>query len=97
MWSRLITVVEEMWSTVCRTAFSLIISESQDFACDLLDADGEETLAHSPRAMPVFNLTLPNAIKAMLKRPPRDAETRRRAGHQRPLDVRRPPVRHRRG
>ena len=71
MWSRLITIVEEMWSTVCRTAFSLIISESQDFACDLLDADGE-TLAHSPRAMPVFNLTLPNAVKAMMRRFPRE-------------------------
>jgi 5-oxoprolinase (ATP-hydrolysing) len=71
MWSRLITVVEEMWSTVCRTAFSLIISESQDFACDLLDPDGE-TLAHSPRAMPVFNLTLPLAVKSILKRFPRE-------------------------
>lgn len=71
MWSRLITVVEEMWSTVCRTAFSLIISESQDFACDILDPDGE-TLAHSPRAMPVFNLTLPMAVKALLKRYPGD-------------------------
>jgi 5-oxoprolinase (ATP-hydrolysing)/N-methylhydantoinase A len=71
MWSRLVTVVEEMWGTVCRTAFSLIISESQDFACDLLDEDGE-TLAHSPRAMPVFNLTLPNAVKAMLKKFPRE-------------------------
>lgn len=69
MWSRLVTVVEEMWSTVCRTAFSLIISESQDFACDLLDPDGE-TLAHSPRAMPVFNLTLPMAVKTLLKRFP---------------------------
>jgi hypothetical protein len=32
-----VTVVEEMWLTVCRTAFSLVISEAQDFACDLLD------------------------------------------------------------
>ena len=72
MWSRLITVVEEMWLTVCRTAFSLIISEAQDFACELLDPDGE-TLAHSPRAMPVFNLTLPRAVKALLERYP--AET----------------------
>ena len=39
------TVVDEMWLTVCRTAFSLIISEAQDFACELLDAKGE-TLAH---------------------------------------------------
>ncbi|MFV0383248.1 hydantoinase B/oxoprolinase family protein [Paracoccus sp. (in: a-proteobacteria)] len=65
MWSRLVNVVEEMWLTVCRTAFSLVIAESQDFACELLDKDGE-TLAHSPRAMPVFNLTLPRAVKALL-------------------------------
>jgi 5-oxoprolinase (ATP-hydrolysing) len=74
MWSRLITVVEEMWQTVCRTAFSLIVSEAQDFACDLLDAAGE-SLAHSPRAMPVFNLTLPNAVQALLRKFP--AETLR--------------------
>jgi 5-oxoprolinase (ATP-hydrolysing)/N-methylhydantoinase A len=72
MWSRLVTVVEEMWLTVCRTAFSLVISEAQDFACELLDPEGE-TLAHSPRAMPVFNLTLPRAVKALLDRYP--AET----------------------
>ena len=66
MWSRMITVVEEMWLTVCRTAFSLVISEAQDFACDLLDVNGD-TLAHSPRAMPVFNITLPMAAKALLK------------------------------
>jgi N-methylhydantoinase A/oxoprolinase/acetone carboxylase beta subunit/N-methylhydantoinase B/oxoprolinase/acetone carboxylase alpha subunit len=74
MWSRLITVVEEMWSTVVRTAFSLIISEAQDFACELLDAGGE-TLAHSPRAMPVFNLCMPRAVKALLAKYP--AETLR--------------------
>ncbi len=69
MWSRLVTVVEEMWHTICRTAFSLIVSEAQDFACDLLDARGE-SLAHSPRAMPVFNLTLPRAVKALLEKFP---------------------------
>ena len=74
MWSRLVNVVEEMWLTVCRTAFSLVISEAQDFACELLDKDGE-TLAHSPRAMPVFNLCLPRAVKALLARYP--AETLR--------------------
>jgi 5-oxoprolinase (ATP-hydrolysing)/N-methylhydantoinase A len=74
MWSRLVNVVEEMWLTVCRTAFSLVISEAQDFACELLDQHGE-TLAHSPRAMPVFNLTLPRAVKALLERYP--AETLR--------------------
>ena len=69
MWSRLVTVVEEMWHTICRTAFSLIVSEAQDFACDLLDAKGD-SLAHSPRAMPVFNLTLPRAVKALLEKFP---------------------------
>ncbi len=69
MWSRLVTVVEEMWHTICRTAFSLIVSEAQDFACDLLDANGD-SLAHSPRAMPVFNLTLPRAVKALLAKFP---------------------------
>src|SRR5262249_38873680 len=63
------TVVEEMWHTIVRTAFSLIISEAQDFACDLLDPDGE-SLAHSPRAMPVFNLTVPIAVKALLQKFP---------------------------
>ncbi|MET0428306.1 MAG: hydantoinase B/oxoprolinase family protein [Microvirga sp.] len=71
MWSRLVTVAEEMWHTVCRTAYSLIISESQDFGCSILDADGE-TLAHSSRVMPVFNLTLPNVVKAVLARYPVD-------------------------
>lgn len=69
MWSRLVTVSEEMWHTVCRTAYSLIISESQDFGCSILDARGE-TLAHSSRVMPVFNLTLPMVVKATLERYP---------------------------
>ena len=71
MWARLVTVVEEMWHTIVRTAFSLIVSEAQDFATDLLDPQGE-SLAHSPRAMPVFNLTVPIAVKAILKRYPPD-------------------------
>ncbi|HMK80331.1 MAG TPA: hydantoinase B/oxoprolinase family protein, partial [Xanthobacteraceae bacterium] len=72
MWSRLVTVVDEMWLTVIRTAFSLIISEAQDFACELLDAKGEP-LVHSPRAMPVFNLCLPRTVKALLEKFPPDS------------------------
>jgi 5-oxoprolinase (ATP-hydrolysing) len=71
MWSRLVNVVDEMWLTVCRTAFSLVISEAQDFASEILSPEGE-TLAHSPRAMPVFNLTLPRAVKALLEYYPAD-------------------------
>src|SRR5262245_20045376 len=69
MWSRLVNIVEECWLTVWRTAFSLIIGEAQDFACEILDAHGN-SLAHSPRAMPVFNLTLPLAVRAILARFP---------------------------
>lgn len=66
MWSRMINITEECWTTIWRTAFSTIIGEAQDFGCELLDVRGE-SLAHSPRSMPVFNLTLPRAVKALLQ------------------------------
>ncbi len=69
MWSRMINIAEECWHTVIRTAFSLIIGEAQDFACEILDARGRQ-IVHSPRAMPVFNLTLPVAVNAMIERYP---------------------------
>ena len=69
LWSRLINITEECWHTVIRTAFSLIIGEAQDFACEILDAKGRQ-IAHSPRAMPVFNLTLPMAVNAMIEKHP---------------------------
>ena len=69
MWRRMINIAEESWHTVIRTAFSLIIGEAQDFACEILDPKGRQ-IAHSPRAMPVFNLTLPLAVEAMTARFP---------------------------
>ena len=66
MWSRLINITEECWVTIWRTAFSTIIGEAQDFGCELLDA-GANSIAHSPRSMPVFNLTLPRAVRALLE------------------------------
>jgi 5-oxoprolinase (ATP-hydrolysing)/N-methylhydantoinase A len=71
MWSRLITISEECWQAVIRTAFSLIIGEAQDFACELLDVQGD-SIAHSPRAMPVFNITLMEAAKFLLAEFPAD-------------------------
>lgn len=65
MWSRLTNIAEECWITLWRTAFSLIIGDAQDFGCELLDAHGE-SLAHAHRSMPVFNLTLPQAVRALL-------------------------------
>lgn len=69
LWSRLVNITEECWVTLWRTAFSMIIGEAQDFGCELLDARGK-SLAHSPRSMPVFNLTLPRAVDALLQRFP---------------------------
>jgi 5-oxoprolinase (ATP-hydrolysing) len=66
MWSRLINISEECWVTIWRTAFSTIIGEAQDFGCELLDARAQ-SIAHSPRSMPVFNLTLPRAVEALFK------------------------------
>ncbi|HEV8338938.1 MAG TPA: hydantoinase B/oxoprolinase family protein [bacterium] len=66
MWSRLINITEECWVTIWRTAFSTIIGEAQDFGCELLDARAN-SVAHSPRSMPVFNLTLPRAVRALLE------------------------------
>jgi 5-oxoprolinase (ATP-hydrolysing) len=71
MWSRLINIAEECWITIWRTAFSLIIGEAQDFGCELFGPDAE-SIAHSPRSMPVFNLTLPLAVRHLLAAFPRD-------------------------
>ena len=69
MWSRMINITEECWQTVIKTAFSLVIGEAQDFGCEILDSKGNQ-IVHSPRAMPVFNLTLPRAVKAMIDKFP---------------------------
>jgi len=65
MWSRLINIVEECYVTIGRTAFSTIVGEVNDFACELLDVHGNP-IVHSPRSMPVFNLILPGVTKKVL-------------------------------
>jgi N-methylhydantoinase B/oxoprolinase/acetone carboxylase alpha subunit len=65
MWSRLISIADEMWTTVLRTAVSTIIGAAQDFGCELLDERGN-SLAHSYRSMPVFNLVMPESTRQML-------------------------------
>ena len=97
MWSRLVTVVEEMWHTICRTAFSLIVSEAQDFACDLLDARRRFAGAFAARHAGVQPDPAARGEGAAGEIPAGDAAAGRRAGHQRSVALRRPPVRHRRG
>lgn len=71
MWSRLVNISEECWITIWRTAFSTIIGEAQDFGCELFDANAE-SIAHSPRSMPAFNLTLPLAVQHVLRAFPKE-------------------------
>ena len=72
MWSRMLNVAEEMWSTVLRTAVSTIIASANDFGCEVLDAEGR-SIAHAYRSMPVFNMTMPNVTKEILKKYPVDS------------------------
>ncbi|MFQ5933508.1 MAG: hydantoinase B/oxoprolinase family protein [Dehalococcoidia bacterium] len=69
MWSRMLNIAEEMWTTVLRTAVSTIIASANDFGCEILDAQGR-SIAHAYRSMPVFNMTMPNVTKAVLKKHP---------------------------
>lgn len=71
MWSRLINIADEMWTTVLRTAVSTIIGAAQDFGCELHDRNGD-SLAHSYRSMPVFNLIMPEVVRAILEKYPID-------------------------
>ncbi|HCG30638.1 MAG TPA: hypothetical protein DEU95_13180, partial [Chloroflexi bacterium] len=65
MWSRLIGIADEMWTTVLRTAVSTIIGAAQDFGCEILDERGN-SLAHSYRSMPVFNLIMPELTRKLI-------------------------------
>ncbi|MFQ5989634.1 MAG: hydantoinase B/oxoprolinase family protein [Candidatus Methylomirabilales bacterium] len=78
MWSRMLNVTEEMWTTILRTAVSPIIASANDFGCEILDAEGR-SIAHAYRSMPVFNMTMPNVTKEILKKYP--------AGTLKPGDV----------
>jgi N-methylhydantoinase B/oxoprolinase/acetone carboxylase alpha subunit len=69
IWSRLIGIADDMWTTVLRTAVSTIIGAAQDFGCEILDARGN-SVAHSNRSMPVFNIVMPAVTRAVLKRYP---------------------------
>ncbi|MEZ4835737.1 MAG: hydantoinase B/oxoprolinase family protein [Caldilineaceae bacterium] len=69
IWSRLISISEEMFTTVWRTAFSPVVAVIQDHGCELLDAEGN-CLAHAPSSMPAFNLTMPIVTRAVLAQHP---------------------------
>ena len=78
IWSRLLTITEEMWTTTLRTAVSTIIGVANDFSCEILDAEGR-SMTHAYRSMPVFNMVMPNVVKHLLDKFPRE--------HMQPGDI----------
>lgn len=68
---RLIAITDECWATAHRTAFSPIITEALDLACEILDLRGR-AVAHATRSIPSFTTALPAVTKDILARFSRD-------------------------
>ena len=66
IWSRLISIVDEMAINLKRMSFSTIVREANDYACVLFDRHGN-SIASNSIAIPSFIGTLPRTIKAVFK------------------------------
>ncbi len=67
LWQRLITVADQMSTTLARTAFSTTITASNDYGCVIMDAGGD-CIAHAHRSLPIFNRTMPHTTRLVLER-----------------------------
>jgi len=72
MWDRLISIVDEIVSTLVRTSFSTIVNESYDLTCVVLDAQAN-SIAQGTFSVPVFIGSAPITLRHMLKRYPAEA------------------------
>ncbi|MBM3518390.1 MAG: hydantoinase B/oxoprolinase family protein, partial [Alphaproteobacteria bacterium] len=69
LWDRLISITDEVVSTLVRTSFSTIVRESYDLTVVLLD-DGGSLVAQGTYSLPVFMGTAPVTLQHMLARFP---------------------------
>ena len=69
MWDRMVSMADEIVSTLVRTSFSTIVTESYDLTVAVLDADGE-LMAQGTYSVPVFMGTAPATLRFMLDRFP---------------------------
>ena len=69
MWDRLISIVDEIVSTLVRTSFSTIVNESYDLTCVVLDAEAN-SIAQGTFSVPVFIGSAPITLRHMLNRYP---------------------------
>jgi N-methylhydantoinase B len=71
LWDRLVSIVDEIVSTLVRTSFSTIVNESYDLTCVVLDAQAN-SLAQGTFSVPVFIGSGPITLRHMLERFPPD-------------------------
>jgi N-methylhydantoinase B len=69
MWDRLVSLVDEVVSTLVRTSFSTIVNESYDLTCVLLDEEAN-SIAQGTFSVPVFIGSAPVTLRHMLRRYP---------------------------
>lgn len=69
MWDRLVSLTDEIVSTLVRTSFSTIVYESYDLSCVVLDAE-TNSIAQGTFGIPAFIGSAPVTARHMLKRFP---------------------------
>ncbi len=69
MWDRLVSLTDEIVSTLVRCSFSTIVYESYDLSCVVLDADAN-SIAQGTFGIPVFIGSAPVTLRHMLKKFP---------------------------
>lgn len=74
LWDRLISITDEIVSTLVRTSFSINVRESYDLSCVLFDAEGNP-IAQGSYSVPSFTGTSGPTIQHMFKKfPPETLE-----------------------
>lgn len=71
MWDRLVSLTDEIVSTLVRSSFSTIVYESYDLSCVVLDPEGN-SIAQGTFSIPAFIGSAPVTLRHMLKRFPAD-------------------------
>ena len=72
LWNRLISIADQSATTLVRTSFSTIVRESNDYACVLMDRNGN-TLAENRGSIPSFVGTMSRTVKHFLRRFPSES------------------------
>ena len=69
LWNRLISIADQSATTLVRTSFSTPVRECNDYACVLMDRNGD-TLAENRGSIPSFVGTMSRTVKHFLRRFP---------------------------